>query len=161
MSAPSAGLSTGFAGGTFGQLRPDLVYPLHSQIPQQIRKDLVARRRFRRAWFRPQGSDPHEPHRPLHTLTIDVVPLGPQHRRHPSRAEERPAREQLVDPAQQHQIVVVRRARQAIDAGASDPEHRTLPPHRKLRVMTVELRSAVRCAHRPNLAPKKSFSTVS
>jgi len=76
-----------------------------------------------------QGGDPHTPHQPLHALAVDRDTLGPQHRRHPSGAQERPASEQLVDPAQQSQVIVIRWPRQAIDAGAGDAEHRTLSPH--------------------------------
>ena len=43
-------------------------------------------------------------------LRLTGKPLGPQHRRHPPRAEERPGGEQRVDPPHQRQIVVVVRA---------------------------------------------------
>jgi hypothetical protein len=62
--------------------------------------------------------------------------------------------------ARQRKLVVIRRTRQAIDTGAGDPEHRTLSPHRQMRMVAIELGSAVRRAHRPNPFAKKSFSIV-
>jgi hypothetical protein len=36
-----------------------------------------------------RGRRSHQPHQPLHPLAIDGEPVGPQHRRHPPRAEKR------------------------------------------------------------------------
>src|SRR5712675_1996197 len=68
--------------------RPYLVRPLDRQVPEEIREDLVPRRRFRRPRLRPQRRDAHPPHQSLHMFAVDRVPLRPQHRRHPPRAEE-------------------------------------------------------------------------
>jgi hypothetical protein len=48
-----------------------------------------------------EGGDPHQTHQPLHPLAIDGEPVGPQHRRHPPRAEKRPGH--LSAPLHGHQ----------------------------------------------------------
>lgn len=68
---------------------PDVVRSLDCQIAQELRENLVARRRLRRSRFRSKGRDGHQAHQPLRALAVDGLALGPQHRPHPARAEER------------------------------------------------------------------------
>jgi hypothetical protein len=51
-----------------------------------------------------EGGEPYQAHQAPHALAIDLLPLGPQHRGHPARAEERPGQEQLVEPAHDHEL---------------------------------------------------------
>jgi hypothetical protein len=39
------------------------------------------------------GRDPHQAHQALQALAVDRPALGPQHRRHPARAQERMGQE--------------------------------------------------------------------
>jgi hypothetical protein len=57
---------------------PHLVRPVDRQAAQEIREDLVSRRRLRRSWLGPQRGDAHPAHRPLHVLAVEAVPVGPQ-----------------------------------------------------------------------------------
>ena len=111
--------------------RPHLVRPVDRQIAQQIREDLVARRRLRRVRLRSQRRDAHLAHQPLHALAVDRQPLGLQHRGHPPRAQERPRREQLVDPPHQIEVVVVGRRGRPIDARSRDAQDLALSPDRQ------------------------------
>jgi hypothetical protein len=140
---------------------PHLVRPVDRQAAQEIREDLVSRRRLRRSWLGPQRGDAHPAHRPLHVLAVEAVPVGLTDRRHPTRAEERPGREQLVDPLHQRPILVVCGPRRPIDAGARHAQERALPAERQLAVIAVQQRPAIRRARLPDLRAKKSRSTVS
>jgi len=86
---------------------PDLVGALDREAPQQIGEDLVPWRGLAGAGLRPERLDPHLAHQPLHALAVDGMALGAQHRRHPPRAEERPTREQFIDPPHQRRIVII------------------------------------------------------
>jgi hypothetical protein len=44
-------------------------------------------------------------HQSLHALAVDAMPLRSQRRRHPTRAEEWPGSEQLVESLHHHQVV--------------------------------------------------------
>ena len=102
--------------------RPDLVGPVDHQVAQQVGIDLVPRRRPRGPWLRAERRDPHQTHQPLHALAVDRPALGPQHRRHPTRAKERMRQEQLVEPPHHGQVVVVVGAGLwSVDAGARQP----------------------------------------
>jgi hypothetical protein len=146
--------------------RPYLVRPLDRQAAQQIGEDFVARRGLRRARLRPQRRDAHLAHQPLRPLAVHRMAVRPQHCRHPPRAQERPRREQLVEPAHQRQIpafagTAVGGARRPVDTRPRNAQKPALPAHRQRTVVAVEQRPAVRGAHLPDLLAKKSRSTVS
>src|SRR5579875_2713244 len=137
------------------------VRPLDGKTAQEIREYLVSRRRLARGRLRPERGDPHLAHQPRNALAVDRIASRAQHRRLPSRAEERPGREQLVDPPHQDGVVVLGARRRPIDAGACKAEQRALPAHRQRAVLAVDELAAVRGAHRPDLLAKKSRSTMS
>ena len=97
---------------------PDLVGPVDHHVPQQVRVDLVPWRRLRGPRLRADRRDPHQAHQALHPLAVDRPTLGPQHRRHPARAQERMSEEQLVKPTHQRQVVVVGGPLRPVDPGA-------------------------------------------
>jgi hypothetical protein len=138
-----------------------MVSALDRHVAQEIGINLVAGRGLGRSRLRPERGDPHQAHQPLHALAVHVDALGPHHRRHAARAEKRPGGEQFVDPAHQRGVVVIGRLARPVDARARHAEKRALPPNRQRVVGAVEHRSAVRCAHLPDLLSKKSRSTVS
>jgi hypothetical protein len=109
---------------------PHLVRPIDHRAAQQIRKDLVSRRRLRRPRLWSERRNAHLPHQPLHALAVDAMPLRPQHHRHTARAGEWPSREQLVEPPHHGQIIVVRRPSLPVDTRTRHPEQRALPPDR-------------------------------
>jgi len=125
--------------------RPHLVRPVDPQAAQQIRESLVLRRRLAGPRLRAGRRNSHPAHQPPHALAVDGMSFRPQHCRHPPRAEERPSREQLVDPPHQRQIVViVGRRRRSIDAGAGNAEQHALPADRQLGMIAVHERTTVR-----------------
>ncbi len=117
---------------------PYLVRPVDHHIAQQVRENLVTRRRLARPRLRPQGGDAHPAHQPPYPLAVDRLALRPQQRRHPSRAEERPSQEQLVNPPHQREILGTGRRRWAIDARARDPEQLALSPDREPSLRTID-----------------------
>jgi hypothetical protein len=62
---------------------------------------------------------------------------------------------QLVEPAHQQEIVVVRRPRRTVDTGARNPQKRALSAHRWSVGSAVDERPTVRDAHLPDLLAKK------
>lgn len=94
---------------------PDLAGPLDQDAAQQVRADLVARRRTAQVWFRIKGFDSHDTHQPLDALAVHF-----QGDRHAATAKERTFQVQFVQPPEQTQVlrtlrpwpVVVGRARQ-------------------------------------------------
>lgn len=117
---------------------PYLVRPIDRHAAQQIGIHFVAWRRLGRTRFGSQRRDSHLPHQPLHALAIDRMSVLPQHSSEPPRAQEWPAREQLVDPPHQAQIIVVGRPPFAVDARAGDSQKLALPPHRQIIMVAVE-----------------------
>ena len=93
-------------GSTLGH-RPHLVGPLDRHAAQQIRIDLVARRRLRRVRPAIERRDPHAPHHPRDPLAADhdaLDTLDTQQIAQPPAARERAVEMQLVDPPHHHQI---------------------------------------------------------
>ena len=70
---------------------PNLVGPLDRDAPQQVRIDLVARRRAAQVRFRIMRFDSQNPHQALHAFAVH-----PQRDRHPATAEERPLQIEFV-----------------------------------------------------------------
>src|SRR6185436_17265025 len=70
----------------------------------------------------------------------------------------RQAREQLVDPPHQPEIVVIGRTRRPVDPGAGKPEQLALSADLGLTVVAVNERSTVRGAHLPGLLAKKNLA---
>jgi hypothetical protein len=97
----------------------------------------------------------------LHALAVDRLAVLPQHPGQPSRAQERPLREQLVEPPHQPEVVVVGRPRGPVHARPGDPQQIALPADRQIGMVAIEQRSPVRNAHLPDLRAKKSRSTTS
>jgi len=120
----------------------------------------VARRRLRGARPGSERLDPHAPHQPLHALAVDAQTLCPQHCGHPTRAEKRVGRIQLVEPPHQRQIVVVGRPLRPVHPGSAQRKQLALPSDRQIGMIAVEQNFPVRLAHRPDLLDKKSRSTV-
>ncbi len=94
---------------------------------QEIAINLMAGDRFGRARFRSQRDYTHPAYQPLDTLAIDPFACGRQHRRHPTRTEERPGTEQFVDASYLGEVIVVGRRFRPVDARARDPEQCALP----------------------------------
>ena len=138
----------------------DVARAFDLQIAQQIGVDLVAGRGLGRARLRPQRFDPHPAHQAPDTLAIDREAVLAKRFGDPPRAEEGPLGEQRIDPPHRLEVVVVGR-RRAVHARAREVHHLALPPDRQVGMRLVELGSAIRRAHLPNLLAKKSFSIVS
>jgi hypothetical protein len=98
-------------------------------MAQEIREDLVSRRRLGGSGLWSQRRDAHLAHQPLHALAIDATPFAIEHRHHPPRAQERPGREQLVDPPHQLNVVVIGR-RRPIYARSRNAQQLALPADR-------------------------------
>src|ERR1700756_4178279 len=110
--------------------RPHLIRPIDHHMAQKIREDLVPRRRLCGSGLWSQRRDAHLAHQPLHALAIDATPFAIEHRRHPPRAQERPSREQLVDPLHQLNVVVIGRPRRPIYARSRNAQQLALPADR-------------------------------
>jgi hypothetical protein len=110
---------------------------------------------------RTEGGEPHQAHQTPHALAIDPLPLGPQHRGHPARAEQRPGEEQLVEPAHDHEFARIGSRSRSVEVRARQPEQPALAPDRQAGVNAIEHGGAARSAHLPDLFAKKSRSTVS
>jgi hypothetical protein len=116
----------------------------------------VPRCRLARARLGTERRKAHDAHQPLHALAVDRVPFGPQHGRHPTRAQERVGREQRVDPAHQHQIgIVIGWRLWPINTRSVDGQQSALSAGRQDRMVVIEHGLAVRLAHRPDLLAKR------
>ena len=141
--------------------RPDLVWPGHRQVAQEVRVDLVPRRWLRGPRAAIERLDAHRLHQRRHVEPAHLMAFGHQHSPEHPAAGERVVEVQLVDPAHEREIGGGRRPRQVVDAASADPERLRLAADAEA-VGAVDHRFAL--ANRPALpsAPdKKSFSSVS
>ncbi len=141
--------------------RPDLVGSGHRKLAQQVREDLVPRRRLRRPRAAVEGLDRHLLHQRRDVEPAHLMAFGLQHSLEHPAAGEGVLEVQLVDPAHEREIGVRHRPWQIVDAASADPERLCLAANAE-PVGAVNHRFAL--ANRPALpsAPdKKSFSSVS
>ena len=95
---------------------PDVIWPFDGDVAQKVRIHLVTRRGPAQVGFRIQRLDAQNAHQPLHAFAVHL-----QHHRHFPAAEKRTLQVQLVQLAEQTQVlralrlrhVIVGRARQA------------------------------------------------
>lgn len=95
---------------------PDLVGPVHDQITQQIRIDLVMGVRIGGSGLAVNRPQPHQAHQPSHTVTTGHKAIAPQEPRHLTRPEEGMLQKNLVDPPHQGQIFRALATGTAVDA---------------------------------------------
>jgi hypothetical protein len=97
---------------------PDLIDPLDRQPAEQIRVDLVLRRRFARVRPLVDRHQPHQPHQPLDSFAVDQVALRRKPCRHPARAVIRPRQILPVDQRHDRAVLLADLGRSAIDRSA-------------------------------------------
>ncbi len=117
---------------------PDLVGPLDTHIPQQIRVNPLPPARRTQLRLGVNRLQPHEPQQPLHPLAVDRLPLLDQPLRQPPAAQERVGRVLLVEQLHQPQVLRCLRRCLVVQAGAAQPQQRALPPHAQLRVARLD-----------------------
>ena len=134
--------------------RPHLVRPLDRHRAQQIRVDLVARRRLRRVRPAIDRGDAHALHHRRDALTADLDALAAQQiAQHPA-AGERVVEMQLVDPPHDRQIGRRHRPRTVVKATSAQLQDCRLSGQRKL-VLTVDHRFALSMPALPSAPAKK------
>ena len=93
---------------------------------QQIRVDLVAGLRLRRARTAIERLYPHPPHQRFDMPAPDLAPLGSQQATQHPRAGEGELQMQLVNPPHQRKVRSGHRAWQVVDAAAADVQNFSL-----------------------------------
>jgi hypothetical protein len=137
-----------------------LVRPLDRQAAQQIRIDLMARRRLRRVRPAIERLDPHAPHHRRDPLAADRDALATQQiAQHPA-ARERVVEMQFVDPPHHYQIGRRHRPGPVVEAASAQLEDRGLPDQGEL-VLAVDHRFALNMPALLSAPAKKSFSSAS
>src|SRR6218665_453236 len=139
---------------------PDLVAARDRELAQQVRIDLVARRRLAAARLRAQRLDAHALHQRGHGPAADLQAFAPELIAHHPCAHERVLQGELVQPPPQPQVALADRARQVVHRAAADTEQLGLA--RDAQVMgTVDHRFALSNPALVSARSKKSFSSVS
>ncbi len=139
---------------------PDLVRSRDLQVAQQIRIDLVAGFRLRRARPAIERLYPHPPHQRLHVPAADLAPPQGQQASQHTRAGEGVFQVQPIDLLHDLEIGGRYRAGQIIDASPADLQNLCLLGDRQI-VLTVDHRFALSNPALVSAPSKKSFSSVS
>jgi hypothetical protein len=112
---------------------PDVVGPLDGDTAQQVRIDLVARRRTAQVRFGVESFDASDAHEPLHPFAVDL-----QHDGHPAAAEERAFQIQFVQLPEQPQVLGALRPRLVIVGRARHAEQFALLLHSQTRMLRID-----------------------
>src|SRR3954454_15976264 len=147
--------------GNVGQIHgPDLVGARDRQIAQQVRINLVPRRRLGGIWLAVNGLDPHALHQRGDMSAANLETLSRQQITQHAAAREGEIQMQLVHPAHQREISARGRPWQVINAAPADVQHPGLS--RDWQIMrAVDHRFALGKPALPSAPAKKSFSSVS
>ena len=113
---------------------PDVIRPLDRNAAQQVRVDLVARRRPAQIRFRMKGFDTQNPHQPLDALAVDLQRDG-----HPAAAVERAIQVQFVESPQQAQVLGALRPRLVVIGRARQTEEFALLLDGQARMLGIDL----------------------
>ena len=140
--------------------RPHPVRPLDLHVAQQIRVDLVPRRRLRGVRPAIERLDRHALHHRSNPAATDRDALAAQQvAQHPA-ARERVVEMQLVDPPHDRKIRRRYRTGPVVEAAAAQLQKLCLPRQRE-RMLAVDHRLALSMPALPSAPAKKSFSSAS
>ena len=138
--------------------RPHLVRPDDLHPAQQIRIDLVAGLRLRRARTAIERLYPHPLHQRLHVTTADLAPLGSQQASQHPRAGKGELQMQTVETPHDRKVGFRHRPRQIVDAATADVQSFRLLGDGQI-VRALDHRFALSKPALPS-APSKKLSTA-
>jgi hypothetical protein len=140
--------------------RPDMVGPLDRHAAQEIRVDLVSRRRLARIRSPIERFDPHSLHQRRHMPAAADDTLAPQQIAQHPRACKGIIEMQFVEAAHELQILGRNRPRLVIDRAPRKAEHPCLPLDRE-GMAAVNHRFALSRPALLSALSKKSLARVS
>ena len=138
-----------------------LVGPSDRQVPQQVGIYPAFRRRLAGARLPIDSSQPHHPHEPLYPLPTYRYALPFQRCSHPPGSVEWGFQVLAVHLPHQGQVLLRGLLGTVVEAGATDPQQRTLPHYGQGLMLPVHQPTPLCWAHGPDLSSKKSRSTLS